>query len=328
MSSSNPARKYDKSRPVTAWQSPGRVSANHSEFDLVPSLMCARIPAGVTSEAAAFSTLGAIAINGYRRAGVEVGSTVAVLGLGLVGQLAVRIARAAGCRVQAIDLVPELVELARKGGANGKVRADLDADPKWQDGADAVIVCASAQGSDPIELAAALARDRGTVVIVGDVGMDVPREPFYEKELDLRLARSYGPGRYDPQYELHGLDYPIGYVRWTQQRNMIAFLDLVAEGKIRPEELITDRFSFAEAESAFEALKSEGVVGVVLDYEASRPGTTSAVAGDAGAARRTSAATQQAPAKRLLGRTRSHRQATLRTHRRGIIRHGNARAGP
>ena len=130
-----------------------------------------------------------------------------------------------------------------------------------------MLVCAATDSNDPALLAASLARDRGRVVIVGDVKMELPRAPFYDKELELRLSRSYGPGRYDPNYELHGLDYPIGHVRWTEQRNMDAFLGLVAERKVVPSELVTHRFAFGDAERAFDLLQSgTRVVGVVLSY--------------------------------------------------------------
>jgi predicted dehydrogenase/NADPH:quinone reductase-like Zn-dependent oxidoreductase len=241
--------------------------ASHAERNVVPSLLCAKVPDVVPSEEAAFATLGAVAMNGFRRADVQVGSTVAVIGLGLIGQLAVRIARAAGCRVLGVDLSPELVELARSAGAEAVARAELEPGSRWEGSADAVLVCAATDSSDPALLAASLARDRGRVVIVGDVRMDLPRAPFYDKELELRLSRSYGPGRYDPNYELHGLDYPIGHVRWTEQRNMDAFLGLVADRKVVPSELITHRFEFGEAERAFELLQAGAqVVGVVLRY--------------------------------------------------------------
>jgi predicted dehydrogenase/threonine dehydrogenase-like Zn-dependent dehydrogenase len=243
--------------------------ANHAEVDVVPSLLCARVPDGVESEEAAFATLGAIALNGFRRGDVAVGSTVAVIGLGLIGQLAVRIARAAGCHVLGIDLEPSLCELARKAGAEVATRSEISEESAWVGAADAVLICASSDSADPVNLAASLARDRAAVVVVGDVPMDVPRTPFYEKELDLRLARSYGPGRYDPAYELHGLDYPIGQVRWTQQRNMTAFLELVADGRLRPSELISHRFAFSDAEEAFDVLASERPVAVALAYDQS-----------------------------------------------------------
>ena len=241
--------------------------ASHSELDVVPSLLCAKVPDGVSAEEAAFATLGAIALNGWRRADVQVGSTVAVIGLGLIGQLMVRIARAAGCRVLGTDLSSDLVELARSADADAKVRSDLEPGSRWEDSADAVLVCAATESNDPVLLATSLARDRGRVVIVGDVRLELPRAPLYEKELELRLSRSYGPGRYDPDYELHGLDYPIGQVRWTEQRNMEAFLSLVAQRKVRPSELVTHRLPFTEAERAFELLQSDRTaVGIVLRY--------------------------------------------------------------
>jgi hypothetical protein len=225
------------------------------------------VPDGVSAEEASFATLGAIALNGWRRADVQVGSTVAVIGLGLIGQLMVRIARAAGCRVLGTDLSPDLVGLARSAGADAMVRSHLVEGSRWDDSADAVLVCAATESNDPALLATSLARDRGRVVIVGDVRLELPRASLYEKELELRLSRSYGPGRYDPEYELHGLDYPIGQVRWTEQRNMAAFLSLVAQRKVRPSELISHRLPFTDAERAFELLQSDRTtVGIVLRY--------------------------------------------------------------
>jgi predicted dehydrogenase/threonine dehydrogenase-like Zn-dependent dehydrogenase len=244
--------------------------ANHAETDVVPSLLCARVPDGVALEDAAFTTLGSIALNGFRLGGADLGSTVAVVGLGLIGQLAVRVARAAGCTVLGVDLEERLLDLARDAGADVVLRSDLDGESAWAGAADAVLVCASSEESDPVELGAELARDRAAVVVIGDVGMDVPRTPFYEKELELRVARSYGPGRYDPDYELHGIDYPIGFVRWTEQRNMEAFLALVSDGAIRPSELVTHRFPLAEAERAFEVLTSERPVAIALQVDRDR----------------------------------------------------------
>jgi predicted dehydrogenase len=247
--------------------------ANHAELDLVPSLLAARVPPGVTSEEAAFGTVGAIAMHGFRQGEADLGSTVAVIGLGLIGQLAVRVARAAGCRVIGVDLEGRLLELAADAGAETALRSDLDAGGEWEGSADAVLICASTPSNDPLILAASLARDRAKVVVIGDVGIEVPRAPFYDKELELRLSRSYGPGRYDPEYELHGIDYPIGYVRWTEQRNIAAFLALIANGAVRPAELITHRFPFQDAERAFEALTSERPVAIALTYEGDRDGS-------------------------------------------------------
>lgn len=247
----------------------GAGHANHAEVCVVPELLCAAVPEGVSSEAAAFATIGAIAMQGFRRAEVAVGSTVAVIGLGLIGQLSVRIARAAGCKVVGIDLQAPLLELAAEAGATALHRSTLDAPGPYTDRADAVLICASAPTSDdPVRTAAALARDRAPVVAVGEVKMDLPRPPFYDKELDLRLSRSYGPGRYDDAYELHGRDYPIGYVRWTEQRNMESFLGLIADGAIDPAELITHRFDFERAEQAYELLSSDDAnpLGIVFNY--------------------------------------------------------------
>lgn len=238
--------------------------ANHAELDIVPQLLCARIPEAVSDEDAAFATIGAIAMHGFRRAEVEVGSTVVVIGLGLIGQLATRIALAAGCTVLGVDLEPRLLELAKSAGARAWTREDADA--ALASTADAVLICASGASDDPIRFAAKVAKDRAPVVVVGDVKMNVPRGPFFEKELDLRISRSYGPGRYDPAYELHGRDYPEGYVRWTERRNLEAFLDLVASGRIQPSELITHRFEIDAAQQAYEALKQERPIAIVLGY--------------------------------------------------------------
>ena len=241
-------RRRAASRPATASRSRARARANHAEVDIVP-VAPVRAGAGRRLDAthAAFATLGAIAMHGFRRAEVAVGATVAVIGLGIIGQLAVRIAlRRRLPRDRASTSTSTLVELARAAGAEAYVRSELDAravarGQRRRDPARAP----PRRRNDPVELAAKLARDRAAVVVVGDVGMDVPREPFYDKELDLRLSRSYGPGRYDPDYERWGIDYPIGYVRWTEQRNMQAFLDLVGarQDRRRPE-LITHRFAF------------------------------------------------------------------------------------
>ncbi len=251
----------------------GGGAANHAEIDIVPGLLCSPIPEGVSFADASFGTLGAIAMHGFRRADVQVGSRVAVIGLGLVGQLAARIALAAGCRVLGVDLSRRFCDLAAAAGAEAALRDEVDDSSAWAGRADAVLVCASAPGSDdPVRLAATLAADRAPVVIVGDVKLDLPRAPYYDRELDLRLSRSYGPGRYDPAYELHGHDYPAGYVRWTEGRNIESFLELVAAGKVDPGPLITHRYPFERAEEAYELLTAESSeeerpIGIVLEYE-------------------------------------------------------------
>lgn len=249
--------------------------ASHAERLWVPRNLVARVPAGVESEAAAFATLGAIALQGVRQAEPRLGERVVVIGLGLLGQLTVQILTAAGVRAIAVDLDERRVELAREHGALAVVRSD-DVEARVQSatdgvGADAVIITAATSSTDPIELAGVVARDRARVVIVGAVPIEVPRSPYYEKELDIRLSRSYGPGRYDPAYEEEGHDYPVGYVRWTEQRNMQAFLELVGEGRVVLDRLVTHRFPFEDAVRAYDEVTADDagpVLGVVLAYMA------------------------------------------------------------
>ena len=216
----------------------GAEYANHAEYAYVPATLCARVPDGVGLDQAAFATVGAVALQGVRQSGATVGDRVAVIGLGLVGQITVQLLRAAGCEAAGADLDGARCAVAAAMGAvavtsdTGSAAARQLAAATGGVGYDAVIITAGTKSDAPIELAGQVARDRGTVVIVGDVGMRVPRAPFYEKELTLKLSRSYGPGRYDPLYEEMAIDYPIGYVRWTEQRNMAEFLRLVAEGRV------------------------------------------------------------------------------------------------
>ena len=251
----------------------GAGQANHAEIVAVQKNLTVRVPDAVSFQDAAFVTVGAIALQGVRVADVRLGESCVVIGLGLVGQLTVQLLKAAGCRVFGIDIAIEKLELARTCGAED---ACLRSDPELVArvnaftegrGADAILIAAAASSSDPIQLAPALARDRAVVVAVGMIGMDVPRNAYYEKELQVRLSRSYGPGRYDRTYEEDGIDYPLGYVRWTEQRNMQAFLELVADAKITPSRLVTHRVPIAEAERAYEIVTStEPYLGVVLEY--------------------------------------------------------------
>ncbi len=246
--------------------------AVHAELNYVPANLAVRVPDGVAFADAAFATVGAIALHGVRQSDARLGERVAVIGLGLVGQLTGLILRAAGCRVFGTDLSPDLVRLALEEGAADAAyeRAELDGSlPPEAAGCDAVLVTAATSSSDPLAFAARLARDRARVVVVGEVGMELPREAYYAKELDVRLSRSYGPGRYDPEYEERGLDYPIGYVRWTERRNMSAFLDLVAAGKVRVGPLISERVPLDEAPEAYERLVSDDrtPLAVVIEYE-------------------------------------------------------------
>jgi polar amino acid transport system substrate-binding protein len=248
--------------------------ASHAETVFVPKNLAVKIPDGVSFDEAAFVTLGAIALQGVRTAEVKLGDAVAVIGLGLLGQLTVQILKAAGCRVIGIDLEASKVELARKFGCDAGVLRGDDVElaiKQFTDsfGADAVIVTAAADTNDPIELAGVIARDRAVVSMVGAVRMDIPRKVYYEKELQLRLSRSYGPGRYDADYEERGKDYPIGYVRWTEHRNMQEFLRLVATKAVKLERLITHRIPIEQAEQAYDIITGktrQSYLGILLTY--------------------------------------------------------------
>jgi predicted dehydrogenase/threonine dehydrogenase-like Zn-dependent dehydrogenase len=250
--------------------------ANHASVNFVPANLLARVPAGVSAEQAAYGTIGAIALHGVRQAELQVGQAVAVIGLGLVGLLTAQIARASGARVLGVDLEPAACALATRLGAEVAVPRSEPVEAiaaSFSDGMgmDAVLVCASTPSAEPLALAASIARDRARVVVVGVVGMSLPRDRFYEKELELRMSRSYGPGRYDPAYEEHGHDYPVGYVRWTEQRNLAEFLRLVASGAVDVDALTSHRLPLERASEAYalvagEATDSDRPVGVVLTY--------------------------------------------------------------
>lgn len=253
----------------------GQDYASHAEMVVVPQNLCAKLAESIAFEHAAFTTVGAIAMQGVRQADVRIGEAVAVIGLGLVGQLTVQILKAAGCVVLGIDVSAAACDLAKRcGGDAVVVRTSGDAErvaAKLTNdfGVDAVIIAASAPTSDPIELAAKICRERGRVVMVGVTGMEIPRDLFYRKELEFKLSRSYGPGRYDPVYEEKGVDYPIGYVRWTEQRNMEAFVQLLAGRRIDVAPLITHTFAIDDASKAYELITGkteERVVGVLLEY--------------------------------------------------------------
>lgn len=249
--------------------------ANHAEINAVPKNLAVAIPEGVDDEAASFVTLGAIALQGVRVAAPTLGERVVVLGLGLIGLLTVQLLKANGCRVLGFDPAESRAALARRLGADVAVSAGLDeAAAGFTDGrgADAVIVTASTKSSDPVNDAARISRMKGRVIVVGLTGMSIDREPFYRRELDLRLSMSYGPGRYDPDYETAGHDYPFAYVRWTEQRNMQAFLELVAAGRVTPKDLVTHRFPIAEAEEAYRLMTGDGdALGILLTYPEQDP---------------------------------------------------------
>lgn len=253
----------------------GAGRANHAEFQAVPGLLCAAVPEGVAAEDAAFATIASIALHGFRLAEVGPGAQVVVVGLGLLGQLTLRLAQAAGCDVAGIDVADFPVERARGAGALAFVEAGdetTNAVLEWSKGrgADAVLLTAATASSHAVTRSPALCRDRASVVVVGDVGLHLERTPFYEKELTLRFARSYGPGRYERSYEDWGVDLPIGHVRWTEGRNLEAVLDLLAAGRLGVADLVTHRFPIAAAADAYELIESrrEPYLGVALTYEA------------------------------------------------------------
>ncbi len=249
--------------------------ASHAEMVYVPKNLTVKIPEAVSFEEAAFVTLGAIALQGVRTSEAKLGECVAIIGLGILGLLTVQILKAAGCRVIGIDFEENKLDLARSLGTDVVILRSADVDFAVREmtaggGADAIIITAAADTNDPLELAGEIARDRAIVSMVGAVKMDLPRKPYYEKELQLRLSRSYGPGRYDAQYEEQGVDYPLGYVRWTERRNMQEFLRLVSVKAVNVTQLISHRFPIEQAEAAYDIItgkKKEPYLGVVLTYE-------------------------------------------------------------
>jgi len=251
--------------------------ASHAEVVFVPKNLVVKIPDNVSTEEAAFVTLGAIALQGVRRAELTPGERVAVIGLGLVGQLTVQILNAYGFPTLGLDVSQRQVEKALKLGlSEGAVIGQDDVEKVAKAfsngrGLDAVIITAATKGNEPIELAGRICRDKGRVSAVGNVGLDIPRNIYYEKELDLRISRSYGPGRYDPNYEEKGIDYPIGYVRWTEKQNMEEFLRLISIGRVDVKPMITHVFKIENALKAYELIlknpDKEDFTAVLLKYD-------------------------------------------------------------
>jgi predicted dehydrogenase/threonine dehydrogenase-like Zn-dependent dehydrogenase len=262
----------------------GNEYALHAEYNWLPLNLCAPVPRGVLPEHAAFATVGSIAMHGVRRAEVQLGDTACVIGLGLVGQLVVRLLVASGVRVIGLDVIEQRCRLAEQAGAvlctapedEGMEVARHSVDEiSGGRGVDHVFLAAGGSSNGPVEVAARLARDRGRVVDIGKTRLDLPWNAYYEKELDVRFSRSYGPGRYDERYELEGIDYPIGYVRWTERRNLECFLDLVARKEIEVETLVSGVFPLEDASSVYADLASGSLkaVGILLEYPASPAGS-------------------------------------------------------
>ncbi len=252
----------------------GGAGAVHAEVVSVPKHLCAKVPDGVKLNEAAFATIASIALQGIRQADLKLGENCVVIGLGLVGQLTVQLLNAAGVRTIGIDIDPAKVALAKASGVSLAFHREQNGLEKMVAeftggfGSDAVIITAGTSSLDPVELAGDLSRQKGKVVIVGAVPTGFSRANYYQKELDLRMSCSYGPGRYDSAYEEKGLDYPIGYVRWTENRNMQAYLQLLADKKLNIGPLISHVFDFENAQSAYDLIltNSEPYVGILLKY--------------------------------------------------------------
>jgi predicted dehydrogenase/threonine dehydrogenase-like Zn-dependent dehydrogenase len=255
----------------------GNEFALHAEVNWVPTNLCVPVPDGVAAEHAAFATVGAIAMQGVRRAEVGLGETACVIGLGLIGQLVVRLLVASGVQVVGLDVVEARCRAAEKAGALSCAAPDEDGlreiervllDRTGGLGADHVLLAAGGDSNGPVEIAARLARDRARVVDIGKTRLDLPWNAYYDKELDLRFSRSYGPGRYDARYELEGIDYPAGYVRWTERRNLACFLDLLAEGSVDVTLLVSGIHPIEEAAEVYRQLGTGSLqgIGFLLSY--------------------------------------------------------------
>ena len=256
----------------------GGATAAHAEVVAVPKNLCVKIPEGVKIEHAAYTTVASIALQGIRQADLRLGENCVVIGLGLIGQLTVQMLKASGIKVVGIDIDNKAVELAKISGADlsfersNPALESAIADLTGGFGTDAVIITAGTSSLDPVELSGKLCRKRGKVIIVGAVPTGFSRETYFKKELSLLMSSSYGPGRYDNNYEEKGLEYPIGYVRWTENRNMQAYLDLLASGKLNIDILTSHVFDFENAISAYDMIveKSEPYVGILLKYDISK----------------------------------------------------------
>ncbi|PTB82749.1 dehydrogenase [Methylophaga nitratireducenticrescens] len=252
-----------------------RVASNgpHADVVRVPQNLCAKIPDNVSDEEAVFTVVASIGLQGIRLIQPTMGETIVVVGVGLIGLLTVQLLRANGCRVLAVDFDSSKLELARQFGAEicdlSKGKDPIEAGIAFSRGrgVDGVIITASTKSNDPVTQAARMSRKRGRIVLVGVTGLELNRADFYEKELSFQVSCSYGPGRYDPKYEDEGQDYPIGFVRWTEQRNFEAVLDMMASGQLDVKPLITHRIPFEEAPRAYEVLTTDKTaLGILLQY--------------------------------------------------------------
>jgi predicted dehydrogenase/threonine dehydrogenase-like Zn-dependent dehydrogenase len=253
--------------------------AGHAEIQIVPGNLAAKLPDGVSFDEGAFGAIASVALHGLRLGETGPGSRVVVIGLGLIGQLATRLALATGCHVAGTDLDPSKIALAGRSGAQAFDASPDGLEAAWETtqgrGFDAVLVTAASKSSEPMQMAVQLARDRSTIVAIGDVGLDLDRRSLYEKELTVKVSRSYGLGRYEPSYEQLGIDYPIGLVRWTIGRNLEAVMSLIASGQLEVKDLITHRFPFDQAVDAYDVFdEDELYLGILLGYGDGGPDAT------------------------------------------------------
>ena len=271
----NVGEVIDVGANVSGFQIGDRVASNgaHAEYVCIPQNLCAKIPQNVTNEQATFTVLGSIGLQGVRLFKPELGEKVIVYGAGLIGLIVIQLLLASGCEVLAIDLNKDRLEIAKKFGAQiycpvGKTDQVSQA-VAFSDGigVDGVIITASAKTDEIIHYAAQMCRKRGRIVLVGVVGLNIQRSDFYEKELTFQVSCSYGPGRYDNQYEQNGLDYPVGFVRWTEGRNFNAILSSISSGKIDINSLITHRFDFSQSVEAYKTMtENKNALGIILKY--------------------------------------------------------------
>ncbi|PIE47832.1 MAG: dehydrogenase [Gammaproteobacteria bacterium] len=272
----NVGRIHAVGKQVAGYQAGDRVVSNgaHADVVKVPKNLCAKIPDNVSDEAAAFTVVASIGLQGIRLAQPTLGESVVVTGAGLIGLLTIQLLKAQGCRVLALDFDESKLKLAAQFGAEichlSKGEDPVAAGMAFSRGrgVDAVLITASTKSTDPVTQAARMCRKRGRIVLIGVTGLTLNRADFYEKELSFQVSCSYGPGRYDDNYENKGQDYPIGFVRWTEQRNFEAILDMMSSGQIDVEPLISKRFKFEEAPKAYELLTADkSVLGILLDYK-------------------------------------------------------------
>jgi polar amino acid transport system substrate-binding protein len=268
----------EKFKPGDRVACAGAGYANHAEVVFIPENLCVKVPDIVPLEEAAFTTLGSIALQGLRQSGVTLGETIAVVGLGLLGLITIELLHANGCRVIGLDISDEALKFAKDLGADYVLKSSKSSKEEIIAltngyGVDKVILTAATESNEPVELAGDICREKGKVVVVGAVKVDIPREPYYLKELEIIMSRSYGPGRYDLSYEEEGMDYPLGYVRWTENRNMQAFLDLLDAKKINIAPLLTHKFRIEDFQTAYDLIlgkSKEFYRGILFEYDISK----------------------------------------------------------